>query len=252
MPPSRSFHSALRKPSLSIGCGVSLLAHLALMVLFAIASPAVVVDHAQRSDDPAGSIVLISPVQASPRTGTSEALAGAGLSTLAESAPVAPTAIAAPRRVPVRPRKPRPAAIVAESVPAAGTETDPPAPPGPDVPATSVTSAPATPMSPSLASTGQATPWQIPISLATSLRVEDEFPSWPEGLSKRGFPRSVSLEVCVSELGAVRDVRITSPAEDVLRDTLQRSVRRWRYRSLMMGGRARAFCHPLRIEYRHG
>lgn len=214
--------------------------HLLVMSLFLTSSPAEVAPVAPVGAD---MTALAIPVDVAPVSAAPEP-------------PAEDTPAVLPRRQSTRPRRARRPAIVA---PAAAWAPEPPSKlpdVAPDVAPTSPSEVTATsPVPPPVAAPAAATAPEIfHISPATArgLRIEDEFPGWPAGLRRGPTPSAVMLEVCVSELGVVRDVRINSPTDELLRRTLDAAIRRWRYRALMMGGHARPFCHPVRIEYRVG
>jgi protein TonB len=86
---------------------------------------------------------------------------------------------------------------------------------------------------------------------ARALRVYDVFPTMP--LARRGLAsaeRARTVEVCVSDRGAVSDAVIDGRSNDTFDRTLRAAILTWRYRPLTVNGRPTPFCHLMRVSYR--
>lgn len=86
---------------------------------------------------------------------------------------------------------------------------------------------------------------------ARALRVYDVFPSMPSPRRElASVEQARTVEVCVSDRGAVSDAVIDGRRQDAFDRTLRAAILTWRYRPLTVNGRATPFCHLMRVSYR--
>jgi protein TonB len=89
----------------------------------------------------------------------------------------------------------------------------------------------------------------IPEETARALRSHDSFPDLPPPLARRGASYILLLNVCVSDTGNVAAVSVLQKADAALDKVVTDAIRTWRYHPLRLDGRARPFCHKVRIVY---
>lgn len=70
----------------------------------------------------------------------------------------------------------------------------------------------------------------------------------PPALARGADAFSAIVRVCVSDQGAVTDVRVLRGADPAIDPQIPTVLRRWRYRPYQENGRARPFCYLLRYE----
>jgi hypothetical protein len=84
---------------------------------------------------------------------------------------------------------------------------------------------------------------------AAYLRTYQEFPKierlWQAG--RQSYP--MFFEICVTSAGVVDAVVVRQSATPDIDQVMSRAIKSWRYEPRMVGGVARPFCHPMRIEY---
>jgi hypothetical protein len=100
--------------------------------------------------------------------------------------------------------------------------------------------------------TSTARPTPAPVVLdagvARGLRIYDVFPRMPETLRQAPHAESIRAEICVSEQGKVRDVRLRG-GSTLLENTVRPALLTWRYRPYLVNGTPTPFCHHLRLNY---
>ncbi|HEY0707960.1 MAG TPA: hypothetical protein VGG33_14245 [Polyangia bacterium] len=92
-------------------------------------------------------------------------------------------------------------------------------------------------------------PVYVPAEVASYLRKQDSFPSLPASLRRPGAHYLASMEICVAQDGRVSDVGFDRNSPRDLGVALGAAVRGWRYRPLVVDGRASPFCHRLTVSY---
>lgn len=84
---------------------------------------------------------------------------------------------------------------------------------------------------------------------ATTLRTRDYFPRLPSDEWATHRPYVVTLDICVDTDGSVLDATLRSSASETLDAIVLSAARTWRYRPLVVNGRAEPFCHRVVIRY---
>jgi hypothetical protein len=103
---------------------------------------------------------------------------------------------------------------------------------------------------PAIVRTGEArSPVYVPAEVASYLRAQDSFPALPASLRRPGAHYLARMEICVAQDGRVSDVDFDHQSPRDLGVALGAAVRGWRYRPLMVDGRAAPFCHRLTVSY---
>ena len=225
-----------RKPArpLLYGLGLSLIVHLGLIALFAGSSRATVTSAAR--DEAPIALTLFSPP--TPLEAPTAAPS--------PSPSAAPPTRSARRRIPVS-RQPVATAATADVTHELAPEVEPTSPIDKVVESTS----PAPPRTlPPPPAPVEARPFLVSPSVGQGLRLEDEYPQLPQALRVAGFSQTVMVQICVSARGAVQQIQFTTDVPGSLLRVLEPAIRRWQYRSLLIGGAAVPFCHQMRIEYR--
>jgi hypothetical protein len=89
----------------------------------------------------------------------------------------------------------------------------------------------------------------VPPEVARALRVYESFPNMAVEFMPGGRHQPVTLEVCVSERGMVTRATVGSSTVDAFQERVRAAALTWRYRPLLMSGRAIPFCHLIRVTY---
>jgi protein TonB len=84
---------------------------------------------------------------------------------------------------------------------------------------------------------------------AAYLRLYQTYPNLPRSLWVHGRIYTVAVQMCITAEGRVDEVTLKQGAAPELDALVLSTLRTWRYRSRIVQGKPRAFCHPMIIHY---
>jgi outer membrane biosynthesis protein TonB len=84
---------------------------------------------------------------------------------------------------------------------------------------------------------------------AAYLRLYQTFPTLPRTLWVHGRVYTVRVQMCITAEGQVYDVTLRQSATPALDALVVATLRTWRYRARLVGGKPTAFCHPMVLHY---
>jgi TonB family protein len=89
----------------------------------------------------------------------------------------------------------------------------------------------------------------LPDNLGALQKESGDNPPWPPSLNRAGASYVVKAKICVTKTGTVESITILQHADSLLDESVQRTVKTWRYRPLMTDAIAVPFCYFGRFEF---